>query len=379
MSIEEKARALGEIDGAKTLDDVRVFVDRFCAFPDEHCLDAVTLWAAHAHMVEHFDTSPRLAALSAEPASGKTRVLEVLETLTPNPMFVFGASVAALFRSMANEQITLLFDECDCVFSKHGKDDQNEDLRALLNVGYKNGATIPRCVGNSHEVQRFSVFAPVALAGLGRLPDTLLSRSIVIRMRRRAPNETVEPFRPRQHGHEASLLHDRLAAWGAAVGPRAGAAWPTLPPGIVDRLAEVWEPIISIADIAGGHWPDRARKAAIVFAEAASDRPASLGIKLLTDIKAAFEARSAVFTSDLLSNLNEMETSPWGDLRGSPLNSRRLASLLHPYDIAPKDVRIGGTVRKGYTAEDFHDAWTRYVDPETLKAEVAEGQEVWTW
>jgi hypothetical protein len=65
----------GGIDGAALLCDTRAFLRRFCVFPDEHCLVGVTLWAAHAHMVEHFYTSPRLALLSPEPSSGKTRVL----------------------------------------------------------------------------------------------------------------------------------------------------------------------------------------------------------------------------------------------------------------------------------------------------------------
>ena len=61
--------------GAQLLSDVRTFISRFCVFPDNHCLTAVTLWAAHTHMVEHFYTTPRLALLSPEPSSGKTRVL----------------------------------------------------------------------------------------------------------------------------------------------------------------------------------------------------------------------------------------------------------------------------------------------------------------
>jgi hypothetical protein len=51
-------------------------------------------------------------------------------------------------------------------------DQSNEDLRALLNSGYKRGATIPRCVGPKHDVQNFTVYCATALAGLGELPDT---------------------------------------------------------------------------------------------------------------------------------------------------------------------------------------------------------------
>ena len=351
------------VDGSIILDDTREFIARFCAFPDEHSLNAVTLWVAHTHMHGEFDSSPRLAMLSPEPGSGKTRVLEILENLTPEPMFVFGASTAALFRSMSEREITLLFDECDTIFTRRGKDDQNEDLRALLNVGYRNGATIPRCVGPKHEVQHFSVFAPAALAGLGDLPDTLMSRSIVIRMRRRAPHEHVEPYRPRQHADEGDAIRERLAEWALKIGSDAGRAWPDLPDGIVDRLAEVWEPIIAVADVTGVTWPERAREAAVYFANIAGDRAPSLGVRLLTDLKTVFGDRPAMFTEDVLAALNGMDEAPWGNLRGNPLDPRGIANRLRQYGVKSTTVRIGDQVSKGYKAEDLFDPWQRYLPP----------------
>jgi len=164
------ARGYGKpIYAEQLLDDIRTFVRRFCVLPDDHALTAVALWAAHAHVVAHFHTSPRLVLSSPEAGSGKTRVLEVLHLLTPEPMFSLSASPAAIFRTLSDKQICLLFDEVDSIWSKKGKDDNHEDLRALLNAGYKRGATIPRCVGPKHEVVHFNVFAAVALAGLGKV------------------------------------------------------------------------------------------------------------------------------------------------------------------------------------------------------------------
>jgi len=119
------------------LDETRAFIKRFCVFPNDHCLNAVSLWAVHAHVVQHLYTTARLAVISPELASGKTRVLEILNLLVPLPEFSFSASTASIFRLLAKDQITLLFDEVDTIWSKHGKDDSNEDLRALLNAGYK--------------------------------------------------------------------------------------------------------------------------------------------------------------------------------------------------------------------------------------------------
>jgi len=353
-------------DGDRLLSDVRTFLLRFVAFPSSWCADAVALWAAHAHMVEHFHTTPRLAALSPEPESGKTRLLEILDVLTPRSMLILSPSVAAIFRKLARHQVTLLFDEVDTIFTRRGKDDQNKDLRALLNAGYRRGASIPRCVGPRHEVQDFAVFAAVALAGIGDLPDTITTRSIVIGMRRRSAGEPVEPYRLRTNESEGHVLRDRLAVWAATVGESAGAAWLDLPDGVADRRAEAWEPLIAIADLAGGDWPKRARVAAVADVAAYRDRAPSLGIKLLTDIRRVFGDRDAMPTVAILESLNALEESPWGDLGGKPLNSRGLATRLKRYGVTSKNVRDGVSVSKGYTRDDLYDAWQRYLGPHPL-------------
>ena len=170
MSVDETVAKLDATpDGAALLNSAREYIARFCAFPNEHALNAVTLWAVHTHMAEYLYTSPRLAVLSPEPESGKTRVLDVLDLLVSVSMKSVNASPAAIFRTLNKKMVTLLLDEVDAIWSKKGKDDNHEDLRALLNAGYKRGATIPRCVGAQHDVVDFPVFCPVALAGIGSL------------------------------------------------------------------------------------------------------------------------------------------------------------------------------------------------------------------
>lgn len=375
--IGKEAPVIGNV-----LDDTREFIRRFCVFSDEHALTAVTLWAAHTHMVEHFHTTPRLALLSPEAGSGKTRVLEVLALLVPEPMFSLSASPAAVFRTLAQMQITLLFDEIDTVFKARGKDDQHEDLRALLNAGYKRGATIPRCVGPKHEVQHFEVYAAVALAGLGDMPDTIMTRSVIIRMRRRAPHEPVEPFRTREHEFPGHLLRDRLAAWAARVGELAGLDWPKLPEGIVDRPAEIWEPLIAVADRAGGHWPETARAACVALCSAALDRRASLGVRLLGDLRIVFGNADALHTEMILERLHAGDTAglgadaPWADLHGKPLNGRQLASMLRPYGINSTKVKTGGRSLQGYRREHLHDAWQRYLSSVPAQPEPPEPMEL---
>jgi hypothetical protein len=189
-----------------------------------------------------------------------------------------------------------------------------------------------------------------------------MSRSIVVRMRRRAPNEVVEPFRRRVHESEGHALRDALARWTTTSIPTD--AWPEMPPGIEDRNADIWEALFIVADAAGGSWPERARRAAVTLVTDVTLAPPSLGVRLLEDIRTVFgsyEEKDHLTTESLLFALVEMEEAPWGDLRGKPLDARGLARRLSRYEVKPKTIRDGNVTAKGYDRADFFDAWSRYV------------------
>jgi hypothetical protein len=156
-------------------------------------------WIAHAHLMEAWESTPRLAFLSPEPASGKTRALEITELLVPNAVEAINVTPAYLFRKVGADdgKPTILYDEIDTVFGPKAK--ENEEIRGLLNAGHRRGAVAGRCVvrGKTVETEEISAFCAVALAGLGWLPDTILTRAVIIRMRRRAPGEkvTIPPAR----------------------------------------------------------------------------------------------------------------------------------------------------------------------------------------
>jgi hypothetical protein len=350
------------------LDEIEQFLCLYIAWPSEAACVAVTLWVAHTHAIDSFESTPRLALLSPEPASGKTRALEVVDLLVPRSMHALNAAPAAVFRSIgtdSTEPPTLLFDEVDAIFGRRGKDDPAEDLRGLLNAGHRRGAAIPRCVGPKHEVVRFKVFAAVALAGLGDLPETLMQRSVQIRMRRRRPSEGVLPFRHRVVRPEGDRLRQRLGAWVRARASDLRDAWPEMPIGITDRPADVWEPLLAIADAAGGAWPERGRAACVELCRVAETRDASLGITLLTDVRVVFGVDPQLSTHELLARLHDLEEGPWAELRGRPLDARGLAGLLHPYGIASTKIRVGAATPRGYRTVDFFDAWDRYLSIDT--------------
>jgi hypothetical protein len=353
--------------GAEILDDVEAFLDRFIAYPSSAARAAHVLWIAHTHHMDLWESTPRIAFLSPEPGSGKSRALEVTDLLVPNPIHAINVSPAYLFRKIGDEAgaPTILHDEIDTVFGPRAKD--AEDVRGLLNAGHRKGAVAGRCkvVGKTVLTEELPAYCAVALAGLDDLPDTLMSRSVVVRMRRRAPSETVEPFRHRLHAADGHALRDRLAVWAATI---PAGVWPAMPVEIADRNADIWEALLAVADAAGDDWPERARCDAVTLVTDSRGSTPSIGIRLLEDLRAVFGDREAMFTEGILSMLIEMDEAPWGDLRGKPIDARWLARRLARYgDISPKTVRQGAKTAKGYLRTDLADTWARYV-PDTSVA-----------
>lgn len=349
----------------QVLQQVEAYLRRFVWFPSDHARVAATLWVAHTYLIDDFESTPRLALLSPEPGSGKTRALEVIGSLVRYPMHAINCTPAALFRSVADldNRPTILFDEIDTVFGPKARD--NEEVRGFLNAGHRRSGVAYRCVGmgTAQKVMAFPSFCAVALAGLNDIPDTIASRAIIIRMRRRGPGENVEPYRLRLHEAEGMALGGALAASlsGLELPP-----FPDLPRGITDRPADVWEPLLAIAQAAGGVWPERTALACTHLVKQATAGEPPLSILLLLDLRAAFESAGfpdAIPTAQLLDSLLTIEESPWRDLRGRPLDPSSLARRLRAYEVRSANLRRGTQVVKGYRLADLHDAWARYLPP----------------
>lgn len=351
-------------DGAQLLDDIETFLSRFVAYPNSHARVAHALWIGHTWLMDAWESTPRIAFLSPEPGSGKSRALEVTEPLVPRPVHAVNTTPAYLFRKVSDEAgpPTILYDEIDTVFGPKAKD--NEDIRGMLNAGHRKGAMAGRCVmrGKIVETEELPAYCAVALAGLDDMPDTIMTRSVVIRMRRRAPDEHIEPWRLRVNGPEAHALRDRLANWAASCADRlTGDFWPDIPPEVTDRDADVWEALLAVADLAGGHWPEIARGAAVALVAASRQRTPSVGVLLLRDIRTVFKTETELTTEHLLSELNRLEESPWSTIRkGEPLDGRGLSQRLGKYGISSK-LHVGERGLRGYSKAQFADAWSRYV------------------
>lgn len=340
------------------LTEVRAFVGRFIVMTDAQ-RDAVTLWVSHTHALDAAESTPYLAVTSAEKRSGKTRLREVLELLVHEPLPAANISDAALFRAVEKLSPTLLLDEADAVFKAR----EREDLRGMLNAGYRRGVVAYRMGGaNKTTLEAFPVFCPKSFFGIGDfLPDTLSDRAIPIRLQRRTSDEPVERLRRRDVEPEGLTLRDRLADW---LGPQLDdlqQARPHLPDELDDRAEDSWEPLFAIADLAGDDWPDRARFAALVLSNPEQREDESLTARLLADIHAVFESNGdeRFKTSDLIDELCKFEESPWADWQGKTITAHGLSKLLRAHRIKTMPVWVDGQTVRGYKLEQFEEAWSR--------------------
>jgi hypothetical protein len=351
------------IDGSAVLDDVLAYIRRFVSLTGSQAR-AAALWVVHTYVFATAYATPYLAITSVEKQSGKTRLLEVFETIAARTWLTGRVTAAVLIRKIDAEQPTLLLDESDAAFG--GDKEYAEALRGVLNTGHRKGGKSSCCVRHGTDIgfRDFSTFCPKAIAGIGKLPDTVADRAIPIRLKRAAPGEIVERFQPRDVDAEAMVLRERIEAWCASIAEGLPGARPDLPNALTDRQQDGAEPLLAIADAAGRDWPEAARRALLELCAEAQAFDESIGKLLLSDILQVFVSAGVdrLASVDLVAALSKIETSPWSEWsRGKPLNAAGLARLLRGYGITPHSVRIDEKTPKGYERKDFRDAFLRYL------------------
>jgi hypothetical protein len=256
-----------EVGTAHLLVRIQRFVARFVVLPTELAELAVALFVLHTWAIDGAHATPYLVVVSPERRTGKTRLMEVMRLLVRCPWHTTSTTEAAMFRKIDQDTPTMLLDEIDAVFGSNTE--RTEPLRAILNAGNRRGATATRVVGQGTkmEARDFSVFCPKVLAGIdtGKLPDTIKDRAISLHMKRRYIGERLERFRERDAAIDAKPITQAAQTWAAQYTSALHDARPFLPDALNDRAADAWEPLLAIADVAGGEWPARARTAALLI------------------------------------------------------------------------------------------------------------------
>src|SRR6266540_1554477 len=257
-------------DGAVLLKELHAALCRYVVFPSGEAADATTLWVAATHAQPAWEHAPRLVVVVAETCHA--------------PLITVNATIAAVVRSIGEDPPTLLVDEADTLWGSKKQADQNEDLRGLLNAGHQRNRPMLRWDITTRSLDALDTFAMAMLASIGDLPDTIMDRAVVIRMRRRAPGEQVDPYRTRRDAPPLHELRDRLTGWAREHLRELQHAAPVMP--LEDRAADTWEPLIATADLAAGGWPDRARQAAVAMtrAESQQEEDSTASVRLLADL-----------------------------------------------------------------------------------------------
>jgi putative DNA primase/helicase len=367
LQLEESEPWSTPVDGEQLLNETAAVIKQYVVLSDAQA-DTGALWTGAAHAIDGLTLIPMLLLSSPTPECGKTTTATCFSGLVPRPVWVANLTPAVLFRILDKYQPTLIADEVDSWLN-----DEKSELRGIFNAGHwRNGAVIPRCVGDSHEVRLFNVFGAKLLAMIGWPPMTMRSRSIAIRLRKKTRAEAVDHLRDERVQEDFAELRRRWSRWALDHLDAIRAADPEMPAGLpVNRASDNWRPLLAIADLAGGTWPDRARAAALALSgvRVAEDEPE--GVLLLGDIQTAFrEAGDPTYLSseEIIADLKAMPDRPWADWnKGRGITPAQLAKRLRDFGSGPLGLRTRETrltptkTAKRWHRDDFADAWARFV------------------
>jgi putative DNA primase/helicase len=376
------------VDGAALLTELSGAIGAYVVM-DAYQRDACALWAVFAHAHDLRDYAPLLIAKSAIKRCGKSRLAEVLERLTPRPLFIAGLTAPFIERAIEDHRCTLIVDEADRI--RKGDSALAERIDAQLNRSFKRqGARVGKNVplpGGGYEPRIFSTWAPTFIAGIGDQADTAEDRAVIAVLKRKLPAEKVKPLRGKD-GADLIDLARKIARWVADNESRLRAHDPLALDVGNDRAKDVWEPLLVIADVAGGIWPDRAREAGVALVGAGEEAEDNLKVMLLGDIRELFldefptdhamrnegaadeeERRTGRYgprlaSADIVKRLLGLEDRPYGALGRAqkPLTQNMLGRLLNGFDIRPGPLRLpDGRMLKGYYLRTFEDAFARYL------------------
>ena len=290
------------VSGSELLNKLRDTLNRHLVLPD-HAAPTLALWILHTYSYHLGDITAYLALLSPEKRCGKTTALTIISKFCHRALPASNVSPAAVFRVIEEYSPTLLVDEADTFVA--GK----EELGGILNAGFnRETAYTLRCHGDDHNVKQYNLYAPKLFAGIGKLPDTLGDRCIIVPMRRKLPGETVQRLRGDLYGAD---VRRKCMHWTKDHEIEIKFFDPEIPEELDDRAADIWRPLMTIADLAGGDWPIIAHQAALDLSGNKNDEE-SVNIQLLKDIRDYIVAHnfSRLKTEELLEHLYSLEERP---------------------------------------------------------------------
>ena len=358
-----------KINPKELLDEIADTIKRFIILSDDQA-NMVALWAAMTWFVDAITIAPLLIISAPGKSCGKSQLLTLLSRIGYRPLSTDNASPSAIFRSVEMWRPTLFIDEADTFFK------DNRELHGLVNSGYARNGYVLRSeeVGGAFKVKRYATYSAKAIAGVAlekHLPDTTMSRGVVVNLRKKLKTEKVERLRHAEIGLFSGIA-SKLARFNQDYSAKVRDSRPPLPEALNDREQDNVDALLAIAGCAGEDWINAINKAALALSGNEKSTQ-TIDVELMGDIKAIFDATTDTFitTAGLIEKLCEDDDAPWQNYnKGRPIGGRQIAGLLKPYGIEPDQQRLA-TVKnpkRGYNLEDFEDAFSRYL-PEPKESE----------
>lgn len=358
MDSEREEEAREPINGADVLNEAMTFLGRFLA-ASHSVLVILVLWAAHCWATDPKTrelvcrSTPRLGIVSDEPESGKTFMLEMLALLCPRALLTGDTTAPTLLADINEAHATVLWDEADLHLTGNG----NKAVRAVINSGYRRGATVGRVK------QRWNTFAPMALAGLARVLmgnphlHPTITRCLIIWARKPEPGVRLERYREALHEALGQMQGEAIGEWVQSVLMDIATAWPEMPEGLSPRQEDICEILLAIADAAGGDWPGWAREAIrqLVLGTEGAVPQMPPKMRLLADIQSVWPAGAdRMASSALVEALQSLEGAPWDALWSNVQMLQQIPVLL---GVQPRKMRVEGKPVQGYAKADIAPLW----------------------
>lgn len=351
--------AAGEpVSGAAILNGSVRFSKSLVHMADE-MHDAAALAAMVTHTPDSYTTLPRLAAISYEPLSGKSTLVNYFTMVVNNPWDPDPTSYALRAKFTERERPTPIFEEIHEYYGRGGGRSGNKDLNKILKQGYQKSASLSRSVnGVSEDV---SCFCVAILAGLrNAVPDEIYTRCIVWKMQRVGAGVRLRDSLDDDVQALGAIHGMRMHQWAKNNAGEVKQAFRNLRrvhPMLFSRLKQIWGPLFAVAQVAGEDWPERCLRAFKVMALDASDLPVlSPEQMVLRDAAGYFRetGEAKAFAAGIREHMTGLDEPLY-----EKLSERGMALLMTDALGSAQSMTIGTGRAKGYHAGPVLAAWRR--------------------
>jgi hypothetical protein len=360
-------------------------------------LDAVALWSTASHLVQSEEIAlpimPQLGVQSDGPESGKSTLLECIATLAYRGILRSSYTGPTLFRRINEQQVTYCLSDLHTILT-----DPRSEIHAVIKSCHRRAeAFVDRTEENSggtRYVATYKCWSALAWGSIGPMTSEMHGRAILLRLQPALPEES----RKLDHSSpsRSKVLIDCRRQIAAYCSRLHSLPTPEMPPSLHSRSADNWRPLLALADLFGGDWPQRAREA-ITEVRKVQPRP-DLRERLLVAVRDAFDSHerkdveaaaqqtnkvldeadlaaitarpdTKIPTRALLDTLNNDEESGLGEANhGRSITAYWLRDHLHglldPPGSQQWEEDSTGSTRKhvrGYKWHQFADAHSRHI------------------